>query len=81
VFEGAPCPSYLPMSFLSWGNERESVPPLPATMVTLRKLKVEFGKIPEVIVQKSIMHMKKRGALVVRVKGQQVEDCRQAVEE
>ena len=32
-----------------------------------RKIKIEFGKIPELMVQKSIMNMKKRGALMVGV--------------
>ena len=56
--------------------------PLPANMTALkRKIKVEFGKIPELMVQKSIMNMKKRGALMVGVGGEQFEGRRQAVEE
>ena len=46
-----------------------------------RKVRVEFGKIPEVLMQKSIMNMKKRGDLMVGVEGQQFEGRRQAVEE
>ena len=46
-----------------------------------RKVRVEFGKIPEVMVQKTIMNMKKRGALTVGVEEQQFEGRRQAVEE
>ena len=38
--------------------------------VVKRKVRVEFGKIPEVMVQKSIMDMKKRVALMVWVEGQ-----------
>jgi hypothetical protein len=35
-----------------------------------RKVRVEFGKIPEVMVQQSIMDMKKRVALMAGVEGQ-----------
>ena len=57
------------MGLLSLGYIKEKVyHPLPANMTALkRKIKVEFGKIPELMVQKSIMNMKKRGALMVGV--------------
>ena len=51
-------------------------------MATLkRKVRVEFGKIPEVMVQKSIMNMKKRRALMVGVEGHYFEGMGKAVEE
>jgi hypothetical protein len=40
------------------------------------KIRVEFGKIPEVMAQRSTMNMKKRGDLMVGVKGQQFEGRR-----
>ena len=46
-----------------------------------RKVRIEFGKIREVVVQKTIMNMQKRGALMVGVEGQQFEGRRQAFEE
>ena len=56
--------------------------PLPTNMAALKsKVRAEFGKIPEVMVQKSIMKLKKRGDLMVGVEGQQFEGRRQAVEE
>ena len=48
-----------------------------------RKVRVEFGKIPDVMFQKSIMDMKKRVALMAMagVEGLHFESRRQAVEE
>ena len=60
-------PDCNPCDYFLWGYMKEKVyHPLPANMTALkRKIKVEFGKIPELMVQKSIMNMKKRGALMV----------------
>ena len=55
-------PDCNPCDYFLWGYMKEKVyHPLPANMTALkRKIKVEFDKIPELIVQKSIMNMKKR---------------------
>ena len=75
------------MCFLSVGvHERESVPTSPCkhqNMAALkRKVRVEFGKIPEKMFQKSIMNMKnmnmnmkKRAALMAGVEGRHFEGC------
>ena len=62
-------PDCNPCDYFLWGYMKEKVyHPLPANMTALkRKIKVVFGKIPELMVQKSIMNMKKRGALMVGV--------------
>ena len=68
-------PDCNPCDFFLWGYMKEKVyQPLPLTMTALkRKIKVEFDKIPEVMVVKSVMNMKKRGALMVAAEGSQFE--------
>jgi hypothetical protein len=55
--------------FFLWGYMKERVyQPLSGNMAALKRTaRVEFGKIPEVMLQKSIMKRKKRGDLRVGV--------------
>ena len=59
-------PECNPCDFFLWGYMKEKVyQPLPGNMDALkRKVMVKFDKIPEMMVQKSIMIMKKRGDLM-----------------
>ena len=56
-------PDCNPCDFFLWGFLKEKVyQPLPTTMSALkRKIKSEFGKIPELMVKKAIFNMQKRG--------------------
>ena len=52
--------------------------PLPNTLMTLkRKIKIEFDRIPDIMVQKAVFNMKKRGGLMVAASGKQFEGRRQ----
>ena len=68
-------PDCNPCDFFLWGYLKEKVyQPLPTTMLALkRKIKREFERIPEIMVQKAVLNMRKRGGLMVSVEGRQFE--------
>ena len=68
-------PDCNPCDFFLWGYLKEKVDqPLPTTMLALkRKIKREFERIPEIMVQKAVLNMRKRGGLMVSVEGRQFE--------
>ena len=64
-----------PCDFFLWGYLKERVyHPLPTNLAALKiKIKSEFERIPEVIVIKSILDMKRRGDHMVKFEGGQFE--------
>ena len=68
-------PDMNPCDFFLWGFLKEKVyQPLPKNMAALkRKIKTELDKIPEFMVKKAILAMKKRANLMVEVGGAQFE--------
>ena len=60
-------PDCNPCDFFLWGYLKEKVyQPLPATMASLkRKIRAEFERIPELMVSKAVLSMKKRGEQMV----------------
>ena len=65
--------------FFLWGYLKGKVyQPLPNTLMPLkRKVKIEFDRIPYIMVQKAVFNMKKRGELMVAASGKQFEGRRQ----
>ena len=61
--------------FFLWGYLKEKVyHPLPVTLEALkRKITREFTRIPELMVKKAVLNMKKRGRLMVECEGRQFE--------
>ena len=72
-------PDCNPCDFFLWGYLKEKVyQPLPLTMASLkRKIKTEFERIPELMVSKAVLSVKKRGELMVQVEGKQFEGRRE----
>ena len=72
-------PDCNPCDFFLWGYLKGKVyQPLPNTLMTLkRKIKIEFDRIPDIMVQKAVFNMKKRGELMVAASGKQFEGRRQ----
>ena len=68
-------PDCNPCDFFLWGFLKEKVyQPLPANMASLkRKIRSEFEKIPDLLVTKAVLSMKKRGELMVQADGKQFE--------
>ena len=68
-------PDMNPCDFFLWGFLKEKVyQPLPKNMTALkRKIKTELDKIPEFMVKKAILAMRKRANLMVEVGGAQFE--------
>ena len=64
-----------PCDFFLWGYLKErAYHPIPTNLATLkRKIMTEFKRIPEVMVIKSILDMKRRGGLIVELEGGQFE--------
>ena len=64
-----------PCDFFLWGDMKSKVySPLPSTLTALkRKIRLEFSKIPELMVQKAVLSMKKRASLMVDATGHQFE--------
>ena len=71
-------PDCNPCDFFLWGYMKAKVyQPLPPTMAALkRKIKAEFARIPDMMVQRAILNMKKRGELMVAAGGKQFEGRR-----
>ena len=71
-----------PSDYFLWGYLKDKVYlPLPTTMAALkRKIKHEFDRIPEMMVQKAVLNMKKRALLMVGAEGRQFEGRRRREE-
>ena len=72
-------PDCKPCDFFLLGYLKSKVyQPLPNTLTALkRKIRVEFERIPEIMVKKAVYSMKKRGQLMVAANGGQFEGRRQ----
>ena len=68
-------PDCNPCDFFLWGYLKEKVyHPLPVTLEALkRKITREFTRIPELMVKKAVLNMKKRGRLMAECEGRQFE--------
>ena len=71
-------PDCNPCDFFLWGYLKEKVyQPLPNNLTALkRKIKTEFERIPNIMVEKAVLNMKKRAGLMITAGGKQFEGRR-----
>ena len=71
-------PDCNPCDFFLWGYLKEKVyQPLPNNLTALkRKIKTEFERIPNIMLEKAVLNMKKRAGLMITAGGKQFEGRR-----